>query len=199
MAAPTAAPTNPISAIGVSRTRPEPNSVTSPLVERVGPPQASLKPRCSRPAAPATSSPMTTMLGSRRISWRMARFSASGNVRTSAVSAVLVATGAAVIVTMIFPFDPPRLPSRPGPLPRGEGDCRIRGGTSSLLPPSLARLPPGRVRLRRRQRLRPHPSPLGHLSPARSAASSRSAAMTSWRKRAMQSRARAASISEASR
>ena len=43
IAAPTAAPTKPISAMGVSMTRSGPNSVISPRVARSGPPQASIE------------------------------------------------------------------------------------------------------------------------------------------------------------
>ena len=61
IAAPIAAPTMACSLIGVSRTRRGPNSSNRPSVSLNTP-----------PAAP-TSSPMSTTLGSRRISWAMPR------------------------------------------------------------------------------------------------------------------------------
>src|SRR2546428_13602759 len=75
-AAPTAAPMNPDSLIGVSSTRSRPNSLTSPLVTPRTPPQASSPCKCSTFAPPATSSPIRITRGSRRISWRIASFSA---------------------------------------------------------------------------------------------------------------------------
>jgi hypothetical protein len=66
-AAPTAAAAMTSSEIGVSRMRSGPNSSTSPLVTPKTPP----------PPQIATSSPITKMVGSRRISSRSASFSAS--------------------------------------------------------------------------------------------------------------------------
>jgi hypothetical protein len=69
IAAPMTAPTIACSLIGVSRTRSGPNRSKSPSV--------SLK---TPPAAP-TSSPMKTTLGSRSISWAIARHAARTSLR----------------------------------------------------------------------------------------------------------------------
>src|SRR5262245_14203096 len=80
MAAPTPTPVNPDSAIGVSMTRCSPNSLSRPCVTLYAP---SYRP---------TSSPITNTRGSRRISSRRARFSASRYVMT-ATPLVLVHVG----------------------------------------------------------------------------------------------------------
>ena len=74
VAAPTAAPMNADSEIGVSSTRPG-NLWYSPLVTPRTPPQASSSP--GEPWPPALSSPMTMTDGSRSISWASASLIAS--------------------------------------------------------------------------------------------------------------------------
>ncbi len=67
-AAPTVAPMNPDSEIGVSSTRVRPNRSTRPVVTPSTPPQAPCCSNPSRVAPPATSSPMMTTVSSRSIS-----------------------------------------------------------------------------------------------------------------------------------
>ena len=65
-AAPTPAPMNPASDMGVSRTRRGPKRPISPFVSRMGPPHASSLPGRSPP--PAMSSPIMITFSSRSIS-----------------------------------------------------------------------------------------------------------------------------------
>ena len=74
VAAPTAAPMNADSEIGVSSTRPG-NFPYRPLVTPSTPPHASSSP--GEPAPPALSSPMTITRSSRAISWAIASLIAS--------------------------------------------------------------------------------------------------------------------------
>src|SRR5574342_514157 len=84
-AIPTAVPMMPPSARGVSMTRSWPNSSCSPCVARKTPPK--------RP----TSSPITTTLGSRRISRRRASFTAWMTLRVGTVSPLAIAADARVL------------------------------------------------------------------------------------------------------
>jgi hypothetical protein len=81
-AAPTAAPMNADSLIGVSSTRPG-YLWYSPLVTPSTPPQASSSPPA--PCPPATSSPNSTTEGSRAISWSRASLIAFWNVIVRAI------------------------------------------------------------------------------------------------------------------
>ncbi len=68
-AAPTAMPRKPASLIGTSITRSAPKRPISPRVAPMIPPHASSIPSAARPAPPATSSPITTTVGSRSMAW----------------------------------------------------------------------------------------------------------------------------------
>src|SRR2546423_223927 len=87
-AAPTAAPMNPDSEIGVSSTRSRPYFLTRPLVTPRTPPQASSSSNPGTVAPPATSSPIRITDGSRAISWSRLSLIASRKVSVLTATAI---------------------------------------------------------------------------------------------------------------